>query len=384
MEEVLIVRVGELYLKGKNRYIFENLLVGNIKTALKTFNVKVSKQLNRIVITNLVEDNKEDVINALGKVFGISSFSIATRIDTDVNSIKSFVNNIKLSDTFKVEVKRADKTFPIHSNDFEKELGEIILNQNNNLKVDVHNPKHIVYIDIRENGETFISFEKIKGLGGMPVSSSGKGLLMLSGGIDSPVAGFLMAKRGLTIDAIYFHSHPYTSDEARQKVRGLAKVISLYSGRLNLYEVPFTKIQEEIRVNCDNRYTITVMRRIMYQITEEVGLKFGHNCLITGENLAQVASQTVQGITCSNSALKQLPMFRPLISFDKLETIELSKKIGTYDLSILPYEDCCTIFVPKNPIIKPKLDDVRKEQAKIANLDILIKQAIDNISVVKF
>lgn len=383
-ERVIIVRIGELYLKGKNRYIFENTLIGNIKGVLKGTNARVEKITGRIVVYNLAEENETEILNKVQKVFGISSLSLATKINSNLEEIKRFCDEIRLSDTFKVEVKRADKTFPIKSNDLEKELGSLILSNNKNLKVDIHNPKHIVNVDIRENGETFISFEKIKGLGGMPVGTSGRGLLMLSGGIDSPVAGYLMGKRGLNIYCIYFHSHPYTSDQARDKVRDLAKVIASYTGKMKLFEVPFTKIQEEIRVNCDSRFTITVMRRIMYHITEEVA-KLNHcDCLITGENLAQVASQTVQGITCSNSALNELPMFRPLISFDKLETIEISKNIGAYDISILPYEDCCTIFVPKNPIIKPTIKQVQIEESKIKNLDELVQTAISNIEVVEF
>jgi len=208
-------------------------------------------------------------------------------------------------------------------------------------------------------------------------------MLMLSGGIDSPVAGFLMAKRGLEISAIYFHSHPYTSDEAKNKVKELATTISKYCGNVTLYVVPFTKIQEAIHFNCNEEYTITIMRRCMYKIAEEVGRQNECSCLITGENLAQVASQTVQGITCSNEVLTQMPVFRPLISFDKNEIIQIARQIGTFDISNLPYQDCCTVFVPKKPIIKPKVENCKKEEAKISNLSEMIQTAIDNVEVIK-
>ena len=383
-EKVFIVRFGELYLKGKNRYQFENALVNNIRRALKDTNAVVQKITGRIIVSN-IEENELEIKEKIGQVFGISSYSIATKFETSEQNIIDFCKTIKLSNTtFKVEVKRADKRFLIHSNDLEKMLGSIILENNSTVKVDVHNPLVKVDVDIRETGSTYVSFEKINALGGMPVGTAGCGLLMLSGGIDSPVAGFLMGKRGLNINAVYFHSHPYTSEQARQKVRDLAKIISKYTGKFILYEVPFTKIQEEIKVNCDDRYTITIMRRLMYKITEQIAIKHKYDCLITGENLAQVASQTVQGITISNSVLTKLPMFRPLISFDKLETIAISKKIGAYETSILPYEDCCTIFVPKNPIIKPSLDVAISEEAKIPALNDLIQMAIDNTDVVTF
>lgn len=382
-EYVVIVRYGELYLKGKNRYLFENALIKNIKNKLKDTKALVEKITGRIIISN-IENNAQDIIERVQKVFGISSMSKALKLKTSMQSIKDYCSSIELNGSFKVEVKRADKSFPMISNELEKLLGEIILNNNDNLKVDVHNPDHIVNVDIRETGYTYISFEKIKTLGGMPVGTSGKGLLMLSGGIDSPVAGFLMAKRGLQVNAVYFHSHPYTSEQAKQKVKDLAQIIATYGGGLKLFIVPFTKIQEAIHLQCDNRYTITIMRRNMYRIAEKIALLNDYNCLITGENLAQVASQTVQGITCSNSVLTSLPMFRPLISFDKIETIELSKKMGAYDISILPYQDCCTVFVPKNPIIKPQVEQAQIEESKILDLNQLIDDAIKNAEILNF
>lgn len=377
MEKVLIIRYGELYLKGKNRYIFENALMRNIRNKIRPYGAKIDKISGRLIVSDMGQ-NQDQIFDIVKKIFGISSFSIASKIQTSVENIKTFCETISLEGSFKVEVKRADKSFCINSNELEKQMGEIILNKNANLIVDVHNPKIIVNIDIREMGYTFISFENEKGLGGMPQGTAGRGMLLLSGGIDSPVAGFLMAKRGLSINAVYFHSHPYTSEQALNKVQDLAKIISNYSGNLKLFVVPFTKIQEQIHFSCDDRFTITIMRRNMYRIAEKLAKENDCDCLISGENLAQVASQTVQGITSSNAVLEELPMFRPLISFDKLQTIEIAKKIGSYDTSILPYQDCCTVFVPKNPIIKPTLRQVLAEEKKIENMLELVDECVCN------
>lgn len=382
MEKVILLRYGEIYLKGKNRKYFENVLLSNTYDKVKDFGAKVNKIDGRFIVYD-IGDNEKKIIERLKKVFGFISLSIAYIVESDVDKIKDFCASIRLNGTFKVETSRADKSFPIQSIPFSAEIGGIILDANSNLKVDLHNPDHIVNIDIRENGKTYISFEKVKCLGGMPVSTSGKGVLMLSGGIDSPVAGYLMAKRGLSIDCVYFHSHPYTSDEAKQKVIDLAKIVSEYSGEINLYVVPFTEIQERIHFDCNSEFTITIMRRFMFKITEQIGKNNGASCIITGENLAQVASQTVQGITCSNSVVKEMPVLRPLISFDKTEIIEIARQIGTFNISNLPYQDCCTVFVPKKPIIKPRVVDCLREESKLVNLDELIEKAIANCEIIK-
>ncbi|MBQ8749037.1 MAG: tRNA 4-thiouridine(8) synthase ThiI [Clostridia bacterium] len=382
MEKVILLRYGEIYLKGKNRKYFEDVLIKNAFERIKEYGVKIEKIAGRFVVTN-VDENQDIIVEKLKKVFGLISVSIAYVMETNLEKIKDFCKTISLDGSFKVETARADKSFPIKSIEFSAIIGEIILNNNQNLKVDLHNPKHIVDIDIRENGKTYVSFEKIKCLGGMPVSTSGKGILMLSGGIDSPVAGYLMAKRGLEINCVYFHSHPYTSEQAKQKVVDLAKVVSEYSGKIKLFVVPFTEIQERIHFNCDSEFTITIMRRFMYKIAEMIGKQNGCSCLITGENLAQVASQTVQGITCSNSVIEQMPVFRPLISFDKNEIIEIARNIGTFEISNLPYQDCCTVFVPKKPIIKPKIADCIKQESKIDDIEELIEKAISNAECIE-
>lgn len=382
MDKVILLRYGEIYLKGKNRRFFEDVLLKNAYGKIKQFGASIEKIAGRFVVSNL-GDNEDAICENLTKVFGFISLSPAFVVESNVDKIKDFCKTIKLTDTFKVETARADKTFPIKSIDFSAMIGDIILGSNENLKVDLHNPKHIVDIDIRENGKTYISFEKIKCLGGMPVSTSGRGVLMLSGGIDSPVAGYLMAKRGLEINCVYFHSHPYTSDKAKQKVIDLANIISVYSGKITLHIVPFTEIQESIHMNCSPEFTITIMRRFMFKITEMLGEQSQCSCIITGENLAQVASQTVQGITCSNSVIKKMPVLRPLISFDKNEIIEIAKNIGTFEISNLPYQDCCTVFVPKRPIIKPRVMDCLKEEKKISNIDELIERAVKNTEILE-
>ena len=382
MEKVILLRYGEIYLKGKNRKYFEDVLLKNAYDKIKQYNVHIEKIAGRFVVSN-IGDNEKQICNKLKDVFGFISLSVAYVVNSTVDEIKNFCSAIKLTGSFKVETSRADKSFPINSINFSADIGEVVLNANDSLKVDLHNPDHIIDIDIRENGKTYISFEKIKCLGGMPVTTSGKGILMLSGGIDSPVAGYLMAKRGLEINCVYFHSHPYTSDEAKQKVIDLAKVISKYSGKLKLFIVPFTEIQERIHFDCSSEFTITIMRRFMYKIAEMIGTQNECKCLITGENLAQVASQTVQGITCSNAVLEEFPVFRPLISFDKNEIIEIARKIGSFEISNLPYQDCCTVFVPKKPIIKPKIRECIKQEEKVANKDILIENAINNTEVIE-
>ena len=316
-------------------------------------------------------------------MFGIYSLSVADEIETNVENIKNYFKTFKLTNTsFRVSVNRADKKFPINSTEFSKIIGEIILDNNENLTVDLHTFKTEVSIDIRENGKTYIFSSIIKGLNGMPVGSAGKGLLLLSGGIDSPVAGYKIAQRGMIVDGLHFHSFPYTSENAKNKVISLAKLIKPYTHLKRLFIVSFTKIQEEIHKHCDGDYMITIMRRIMMRIAERISNEFGYKAIITGESLGQVASQTIESITSTNSVLDKIPVLRPLIAFDKDETIDIANKINTYETSILPYEDCCTVFLPKNPIIKPKLDKVKLEEDKL-DVENLIENAIKNIEIVE-
>lgn len=392
MEKVILLRYGEIYLKGKNRNFFEKKLILNIEASVSIIDskVKIKKIGGRYLLYNFSQENINLLIDKIKKVFGLVSISVAIEIETDLNKIKQELINIIEKDnfkfinskSFKIDVKRADKNFLIHSMELEKILGEIVLKKIEDIKVDLSNPELVVYVDIRENGKTYMYYDKINCLGGMPVGTSGNGLVMLSGGIDSPVASIMMAKRGMKLDAIHFHSFPYTSLQAKQKVIDLANIISNYIGEFNLYIISFTKIQEAIHKNCKDNYMITIMRRIMMRICEKLSNKNKYQAIITGENLAQVASQTVESMTSTEEVLSKTPIFRPLIAFDKTEIIDLAKKFKTYDLSILPYEDCCTVFLPKNPLIKPKIDLVEKEEKKL-NIDDLIKEALENMEILK-
>ncbi len=384
MRKVIIAKYGEIHLKGNNRGYFERLLVNNMKKVAEKFGAKVHKISGRYLVDEFEGENADILAEGLSKVFGLTAICVATEIKTDKSEIENFCNTLDLAEfeTFKVETRRADKTFPISSTEFSSELGGVILDANTHLKVDVHSPNAVVFVDIRENGFTYVSVNEIRAVGGMPVGSAGRGLLLLSGGIDSPVAGYQMAKRGLAIDCIHFFSYPYTSELAKEKVIKLAQKLTTYSGQINLHLVSFTEVQEQIHKHCGEEYMITIMRRIMMRIAERIAKKNFLSCIITGENLGQVASQTVEGITSSNIVVETLPILRPLISQDKVEIMEIARKIDTYNTSILPYEDCCTIFLPKNPLIHPRLDKVEKEEAKL-DVETLINNAINGETIMK-
>lgn len=384
MEKVLIIRWCEIHLKGKNRGFFEKLLYQNIKNAIKDIDCKLVRVQGRYLIEDLSDFDVEACISALKTVSGIHSVSMATCFDTSIEAIKKVaVEEFKYkSGTFKVETKRADKKFKISSVDLSKMIGGEILRSNNNLSVDVHSPNHTLYIEIRENNKTHIFTDTIKMMGGMPVGSSGKGLVMLSGGIDSPVASYMMAKRGMQLEAVHFHSYPYTGELAKQKVIELGSIISKYSQGLKLHIVKFTEIQEAIHEKLPEEYMITMMRRFMMRISERIANKQGASAIITGECLGQVASQTVESITSSQNAVKVLPVLRPLIGFDKLEIIDIATNIGTYETSVLPYEDCCTVFLPKYPVIKPKLEKVEYFES-LLDVEGLIENALNNTEVIK-
>ncbi len=382
MKKVFLIRYSEIHLKGNNKHFFEKLLLNNIKNALKDIECKVEFKHTRYVVSDFDENQIQKITAKLMTIFGIYSFSIADEIETSIDNIKAYFFNFKLDNTsFRVSVNRADKSFPINSTDFSKIIGEIVLNNSKNLTVDLHNYKYEISIDIRETGKTYIFHSSQRGLNGMPVGSAGKGLLLLSGGIDSPVAGYKIAQRGMIVDGLHFHSFPYTSENAKNKVIKLAKLISPYTHLNRLFIVSFTKIQEEIHKNCNGDYMITLMRRIMMRIAEKICEKYEYKTIITGESLGQVASQTIESITSSNSVLKNIPVLRPLISFDKDETIDIACKIDTYETSILPFEDCCTVFLPKTPIIKPKLSKVMEEESKL-DIDNLINEAIEKLEII--
>ena len=384
MNRIIIIRVCEIFLKGKNRFYFLNLLETHIDKALSGIKHKITKLQMRYLVEDFAEEDYELIISKLLKISGIHTLSPAYCVESNVDEISNCA--IKMCDgkkgTFKVETNRADKKFPMHSVELSTEVGgRILAKYFNDLKVDVKKPQFIVNIDMRENGKTLIYSDTIKGIGGMPIGSSGKGFLMLSGGIDSPVAGYMMCKRGMRLSAVHFHSYPYTGEAAKEKVIELAKIVSEYSCGMTLYIVKFTEIQEAIHEKCAEDLMITMMRRFMMRITERLANQNGGQAIITGESLGQVASQTMESITSSNSVVT-MPVFRPLIAFDKLDTISIAQKINTYETSILPYEDCCTVFLPKYPAIKPKMERILKEESKL-NVEELIEYALNNTEIIE-
>ena len=377
MQELIMIKYGELTTKKANRKIFINILTQNVEKILKNEDVEITKDSVRMFIKC---HNAHKIASILQKVFGIHGIVITYKVNNNIEDVlnKSLEIMDKNKHTFKVITKRADKNYPIHSMDYSRKLGGLIL-KNSNFKVDVHNPDITLTVEIRTEG-TFVYTDEIKGAGGYPVGVEGKGLLMLSGGIDSPVAGYLTLKRGVNVECLYFESPPHTSEEAKNKVIKLASIINEYSGRVKVHIVPFTLVQEAIFKNCPDTYMITIMRRMMYRIAALYAEKIGAKILINGESIGQVASQTLDSMVCINN-VTNMPVIRPVACFDKLEIIDIAKKINTYDTSILPYEDCCTIFVPKHPVIKPELSKCL-EYEKNFDYQTLIEKAIDNIETI--
>jgi len=374
-----MIKYGELTTKKANRKMFVNLLADNVLNSLKDFDIKMSKDRVRMYI-ECNDNDLEKIVSKLKKIFGIHGIVICHKVNTNIDDIKDkslelLNDNYK---TFKVETKRADKSFEIHSMEFNNLIGSHIL-KNTNLKVDVHNPDVTLKIEIRKEG-TFIYINMILGLGGYPVGIQGKGLLMLSGGIDSPVAGYLALKRGVDLECLYFESPPHTSVEAKNKVIKLASIINEYSSHIKVNVVPFTKLQEAIYKNVPDSYIITIMRRMMYRIAEKLCEKKKLKVIINGESIGQVASQTLTSMIVINN-VTNLPVIRPVACMDKLEIIDISKKINTYETSILPYEDCCTIFLPKHPVINPELSKCI-EYEKNFDYETLIDECISNIEVI--
>lgn len=383
MERVIIIRYCELHLKGKNRGFFERLFAVNMERALKGIKHEIRRRSGRYLIEGFDEGDVSLILSKLGKVFGIHTISAGYKVPSDMGDIYSAAKLVCPSaGTFKVETHRADKHFELNSMQISAQIGGRLLDEFKGLSVDVHDPEHIVYIDVREDGTTLVFGKFIKGAGGMPVGSAGKGLLLISGGIDSPVAGHMIAKRGMSIDCVHFHSYPYTNMQAREKVTDLAKTLSGYTCGMTLNVVKVTHIQEEIHKKCNGEYMVTLLRRFMMRIAERIAQNCGAQCIITGESLGQVASQTIEGMTSSNAVISEMPVLRPLCGFDKNEIIERSKQIGTYDISIQPYEDCCTVFLPKHPVTKPKLADVLAEEAKL-DVATLVDEALATTEVIK-
>lgn len=376
MEKLILIKYGELTTKKANRKVFIQLLEDNIKKIVK--NAKITKDRVRMFIET---DDVEETTKKLQKIFGIHGITIAYKVNTNKEDIEKAILELvpkQTFQTFKVDTKRADKRFPIKSMDFNNVIGGLVL-KNFDCKVDVHHPDLMIHIEIRENA-TYIYFNEIKGLGGYPVGIQGKGLLMLSGGIDSPVAGFLGLKRGIQLDCIYFDSPPHTSGEAKNKVLKLAEILNEYSGNIRVLVVPFTKLQEAIYKNVPSDYNITIMRRMMYRICEKVSIKHKCKVILNGESIGQVASQTLDSISVINS-VTNFPVIRPVACLDKLEIIDIANKIGTYETSILPFEDCCTIFVPKHPVIHPRLDKCLDYESNF-DYNALIEECVENIEII--
>ncbi len=377
MNELIMIKYGELTTKKANRKMFIKILNDNIEKLLKDENINITKNSVRMYIE--CEDANK-IKEKLKKVFGIYSIVVAYKVNNNIEDVleKSLEIMDKNKRTFKVVTKRADKNFKTPSMEYSSKLGGLIL-KNTDYKVDVHSPDITLTVEIRTTG-TYVYTDEVLGAGGYPVGVQGKGLLMLSGGIDSPVAGYLALKRGVNVEGLYFESPPHTSEEAKNKVKTLTKIINEYSGKMKLHIVPFTKIQEEIYKNCPETYMITIMRRMMYRIAEKYSKKINAKAIINGESIGQVASQTLDSLMCVNN-VTNMPIIRPVACFDKLEIIELAKKINTYETSILPYEDCCTIFVPKHPVIKPELEKCI-EYENLFDFKPLIEDAINNIETI--
>ena len=381
MEQVILIKYGELTTKKANRNLFIKTLYENILEKLKDYQVKITKDRVRMFIETT--DNIDEIVNILSNIPGIHGIVIAYKVDTNTEEIKAKTldivktNNFK---TFKVETKRSNKNFPIPSMEFNNIIGGLLLKNIPNIKVDVHHPDYLLKIEIRDK-YTYIYSKEINGLGGYPIGVAGKGLLMLSGGIDSPVAGYLAMKRGIKLECIYFESPPHTSIQAKNKVKKLVAKLNNYQSNITLHVINFTKIQEAIYQNINPNYMITIMRRMMYRISTKVAEK--NNCLaiINGESVGQVASQTLTSMQVINN-VTSYPIIRPLACYDKLDIIDISKKIDTYETSILPYEDCCTIFLPKHPVINPSLDKAIEYEKNI-DYEELIEEAINNMENIK-
>ncbi len=387
MKEILLCKYGEIVLKGANRKYFEDMLCREMKKRAKAYgNFDVYRSQSTIYIEPLDDfADFEGVYVAASKVFGIVALSRAAVCEKNMDSIRktareyipTFLDGKK---TFKVESKRSDKTFPLDSMELSREIGGEILSVCPKMSVDVHNPDVVVRVEVREYG-AYVSAGRIKGAGGMPIGTNGRGLLLLSGGIDSPVAGYMMAKRGLKIEAVHFESFPYTSEKAREKVLDLAKQVATYAGDIYVHVVSLTHIQEELVKACDEDYFTLLLRRYMMTIAEKIAKQHGCGTLITGESLGQVASQTMKAIEVTDAAVKETPVFRPCIGMDKEEIVQIARKIGTFETSILPFEDCCTVFTPKHPKTRPELEKVLVEERKL-DFDALVEEALESVDTV--
>ena len=385
MYNILIVKYGEIGVKGKNRYIFENKLIKNVKNILKPIGkFNVYKEYGRIYV-DLDGYDYEEVVEEVKKVFGIVGVCPAVRAEKDYNLLKELALKMleeKIEQgykSFKVDSRRGDKDFKLTSQEMSLDIGGYLVSQvKDKIAVDVRNPEVKIHCELRQN-HVMVYSDTIPGYGGLPLGTNGRAMSLLSGGIDSPVASWMVAKRGMELECIHFHSYPFTSEKSQEKVRDLAQILSKYCGRVRLHKVNMLEIQKAIGLNCKDEEMTIISRRFMMRIAERVAESRHCDALVTGESIRQVASQTIQGLTCTNASVK-MPVFRPLIAMDKTEIIEVAQKIGTFETSILPEEDCCTVFSPKKPVTKPKLDRIEKSENKL-DVEKLIQDAIDNIEV---
>ena len=391
-----VIKYAEIGVKGKNRYIFEDALVKQIKRVLLRCDgsFEISKTAGRVYV-EAKDFDFDETVSALQTVFGITGICPAVTIERDgenhlpdvagvCQAVVDFVDGVypDKNKTFKIKVRRVDKSYPMDSMEMAAEIGAKVLDAYDTMKVDVHEPEVLINVEIREKLNIFS--EIIPGPGGMPIGTAGKAMLLLSGGIDSPVAGYMIAKRGVDLEAVYFNAPPYTSEMAKQKVVDLAKVIARYTGNIKLHVINFTDIQMYIYEKCPHDELTIIMRRYMMKIADIIAAKSGCMGLITGESIGQVASQTMQSLMCTGEVVKDMPVYRPLIAFDKQDIVDISEKIGAYETSILPYEDCCTIFVAKHPVTKPRLDVIeRHEENLVEKIDELMQTALDTDEVIE-
>ncbi len=386
MKEVLLLKNGEIVLKGLNKRSFESKLLHNIKSRISSFG-NFDLEISQSTITISPDENSsvDDIIPVIKKIFGIVSFSKSIIVEKNFDEVKKLAveylkDDLSILKTFKVEAKRSDKKFHMTSPQICTELGGYILEKFSHLKVDVHNPDITVTIEVRDFG-IYIRKDSEKGLGGIPTGTGGKATIMISGGIDSPVAAWMMAKRGISLTAVHFSSPPYTSIKEKQKVIDLLKKVSEYSGNIKLFNVGFTATQESIKKYCKEEFFTIIMRRIMMRVAEIISVNEGCSALITGESLGQVASQTINAIDCTNRVVS-IPVFRPLIGMDKEEIVEVSRKINTFDISIMPYEDCCTVFTPRHPKLNPRVYLVEREENKL-DMQKIIKDCVQNCEIIE-
>ena len=390
MYNIAIVKYGEIGVKGKNRYIFENKLIKNIKHMLSPIGkFNVYKEYGRIYVDlGEYSEDYEEVLEEIKKVFGVVGVCPGIRAEKDYDKLKELA--LKLleekieegSKSFKVSSRRGDKSLELTSQEMSRDIaGFLVFNVKDRIKVDVRNPETTIHCEYRQN-HVMVYSDTVPGYGGLPVGTNGRAMSLLSGGIDSPVASWMVAKRGVEIEAIHFHSYPFTSEKSQEKVRDLAQILAKYCGKVRLHKVNILEIQKAIGMSCKEEEMTIISRRFMMKIAQRVGEMRFCDALVTGESIGQVASQTIQGLTCTNAAIT-LPVFRPLIAMDKSEIIKIAQSIGTFETSVIPEEDCCTVFSPKNPVTKPKLDRIEKSESSL-DVEKLIQDAIDNMEVEVF